>query len=729
MNVKVRHICAILGVAIAVGTVVFMQSLVATNDHQALAVARRLLAELPVTKEATVTRMALDYRPDGRVMQGPPMMACLAAGEAAAGDAGRGLREDECVVTRALFAQRRLPVPPVGAELTFVGRQGTYKLRIKAFLGWDRPLRGYPNVFVTPTAAALIAEEWTAWEPRTAEDLAPGFTSDAGRNMDRSKGLLLWAAALTALCLLLNSLFLSIEAKRRDLATLRMLGLTRGGVVKGVLSEAVALTAIGSAVGSLVAIAALWGYVALDAATFPMGMAVAVKALAVCGLVAPVVAVLAALVALKPALAVRPLEAASARVPRKRHLGMLIAFACGFGAFVAVEVWGSSLMSAFVPSPEWPDAIVSILPGGVSSFDIGKLQGGLRGVRRIHELAPLQVNLEPLEELPSRGPASPGPRPKSYRNVLLLGSDWLPEFRFVAGERTAAVKAIGSGDACVISAMMARARKLKLGDDLKLDCGRGLKMALKVVGVVDCNWHMVTSRGLVRGLNRMPVNTDGPAFVSFDTVEACDPRPAAMVRMTHVWLDYEEEFLRAHGAFEAGRIVEKEIVEALGGAFRETEEGDVYGNAVRLHARDEIADGTLAHGVDIIGSMARVPFIFIAVISLGFIAMLIASLDGRKREFAVLRAVGATRLQLAMTLAKEAMSIACRGVAIGLVGGALAGWLFTSGTRAAMANWGIPPNFAVPWLVIARGTAGALAFALAVAIPTALVLISRATRR
>ncbi len=56
MNVKVRHICAILGVAIAVGTVVFMQSLVATNDHQALAVARRLLAELPVAKEATVAR-------------------------------------------------------------------------------------------------------------------------------------------------------------------------------------------------------------------------------------------------------------------------------------------------------------------------------------------------------------------------------------------------------------------------------------------------------------------------------------------------------------------------------------------------------------------------------------------------------------------------------------------------------------------------------------------------
>ena len=81
---------------------------------------------------------------------------------------------------------------------------------------------------------------------------------------------------------------------------------------------------------------------------------------------------------------------------------MFIAFACGYGAFVAVEVWGSSLTKPFIPSPEWPDAIVSILPGGVSSFDIEKLRS-LRGVKRIGELQPLQVNLLPLEELAGFG--------------------------------------------------------------------------------------------------------------------------------------------------------------------------------------------------------------------------------------------------------------------------------------------------------------------------------------
>ena len=712
---KVRHICAILGVAIAVGTVVFMQGLVATNDHQAMAVAERLLREVPVANEAKVAQFVIDYRPNGRVMQGPPLVACVAASELRSRNDEFRIKDGECVVARAMFAQRRLPVPSVGTELTLIGRKKTHYLKIAAVIDWEKPLRGYPNCFVSAETAAAIDEEWRDWEPKTVEELAPGFTSDAGRNFDRAKALLLWAAALTALCLLVNSLFLSIEAKRKEIAILRMVGMTRGGVARRVMGEAIGLTIAGLVLGVLASLVLLEGYVACNATTYPMGMAISWRHIAICLCLAPVVAVTAAGVALRTALKVKPLEAASNRMPRKKHLGMLIAFACGFGAFVAVEVWGSSLMSAFVPSKEWPDAIVSILPGGVSAFDIEKVQSGVKGVRKIHELAPLQVNLEPLEELPQRGSGM-----KQYRNALLLGSDWLPEFRFVAGTREEAEKAIREGDNCIITEMMARARKLKLGDDLKLDCGRGLKMALKIVGLVDLNWHMVTSRGLVRGLNRMPVNTDGPVFVSFDTVEACDARPAMMVKMTHLWLDYEPEFLKEYGAFEAGRIVEREIVEALGMMTEEIEE-----NAVRLHSRDEVADGTLAHGVEIIGSMAKVPFIFILVIALGFVAMLVASADSRKREFRVLRAVGATKGQLAQVLIGEALKVAGWGILIGLFGGALVGWLCTAGTRAAMANWGIPPSFAVPLVSIAKGAVGAIVFASIVAVPTSMAIVRK----
>ena len=721
---KARHICATLGIAAAVGAVVFMQSLVATNDRQAVAMAERMLSAVPVEAGAKSVQLQLDFRPDGRVLQGPPMIAFAAV--------RKGI--DGALVTKALFAQRRVKnLPSVGDELTLVGRKGAYRVRIAGFVEWERPVRGYPNMFLPPSAVAEIDEDWQPFEPVTAEEAAPMFMSDAGRNMDRAKPLLLWAAALTALCLLVNSLFLSVESRRRELAVLRMVGLTRFGVAKLVAKEALLLSLGGLAVGTFAALAALRVYVACDAETFPSGTAVGIPGIAACIVATPLVALFGALLALKPALSVRPLEAASGRAPRKRHFGMLVAFAFGFGAFVAVEVWGSSLTKPFIPSPEWPDAIVSILPGGVSSFDIEHLRN-LKGVKRIGELQPLQVNLLPLEELKGFGGGGGrggrgGPPRTAYRNALLLASAWLPDFRFSQGDRESAEKALAEGDNCVVTEMMAHARNLKLGDELKVDAGRGLEIALKVVGVVDLNWHMVTSRALVRGMNRMPVNTDGPVFVSFDTLAACDMRPQELVKMTHVWLDYEPEFLAANGVFPAGRIVEREIVEALGGAWSEDSEGEIRGNTVRLHSRDEIADGTLAHGSDLVGAMARVPFIFLAVISLGFVAMLVASFESRRREFVVLRAVGATRFQLAKVLVGEALAVAVAGVALGLFGGALVGWLCTAGTRAAMSNWGLPATFAVPFGVIAEGALGAVVFALLVAVPTALAIVRRSVRR
>ena len=715
---KARHICAVLGIAAAVGAVVFMQSLVATNDHQAVAMAERMLKSVPVEAGARAVQLQLDFRPDGRVLQGPPMMAYAATRKGLSG----------ALVTKALFAQRRVRnLPAVGDELTLVGRKGAYRVKIAGYLEWGRAVRGYPNMFLPPDAEAEIDEEWQDFEPVSAQDVSPLFLSDAGRNMDRAKGLLLWAAALTALCLLVNSLFLSVEARRRETAILRMVGMTRGGVVRLVAREALLLTLVGLLVGVCAALVALHIYVACDAETFPSGAAVGVKGIVFSAIAAPFVAMFGVLLALKPALAVRPLEAASGRMPRRRSLGMLIAFACGFGAFVAVEVWGTSLTKPFIPSPEWPDAIVSILPGGVSSFDIERLRD-LKGVKRIGELQPLQVNLLPLEELKGFGGGRGGrmgPPRKMYRNALLLASAWLPDFRFSAGDRESAEKALAAGDNCVITEMMARARNLGLGDEMKVDAGRGLEIALKVVGIVDLNWHMVTSRGLVRGMNRMPVNTDGPVFVSFDTLAACDMRPQEFVKMTHVWLDYEPEFLAERGVFAAGREVEREIVEALDGAWSEDAEGDVRGNTVRLHARDEISDGTLAHGADLVGAMARVPFVFLAVISLGFVAMLVASFESRRREFAVMHAVGATRLQLARVLVGEALRVAFAAMAVGFAGGALVGWLCTAGTRAAMANWGLPATFAVPVATIAEGALGAVAFALLVAIPSALAIVRR----
>ena len=774
---KARFLCAVLGIAAAVGAVVFTFSLTATNAAQAPALAKRATAPWAAWRfdwgeggrrgradlSLEVVGTTIDLRPGGRVLQGPPMRAVVARAPAENPYGCTKLVEGrwvdpaatnlELVCTRNTLVRfgRGVP-PPVGTDIKFVGEKGTLTAKVVGYLAEAKLPMGWPGVFANPAAFGILKDEthgqvafWKTVPDRAPPDLLTAeseqvvraFTGDEARRMDYARPLLFAAAILTALCLLVNSLLLAVESNRRVLATLRTVGLTRGSVVSLVAAESLFATGVGWLLGCLGGCAALMLFVSADSVSFPVGPAFAWGVMGVAGALALVVALAAILFALRPALAVRPLDAQDMR-PHRRRRGMAIAFGCGFGAFVAVEVWGASLMRAFVPSEEWPDAIVSVLPEGVSSFDIEKLRK-IPGVKRISELMPLQLNFDPEEPMEMPGgrdkrdlPAgnqrerSRLSRPVPCRNALFLAAEWLPQFKFLEGTWEEATNAIFRTDACVITEMTSRARKLHKGDKLRVAIGgRGPKtpVELPIAGVVDLNWHMVTSRGLVRGLNRAPVMTDGPVFVSFDTLESLDARPAPHVKMTHLWVEYEPEFLKEKGVFPAGREVERAIAHALG----LNPENPNNASTVRLHARDEIADGTLAHGSDVIGQAARVPFIFLGILAIGFIAMLVADADASKREFAVLRAVGATKGQLTLRLVLGALRTAFWGIVCGLPVGALTGWLFSFGTGSI---WpGLPHYFVLPVRVVLEGAAGAVAFALAFALPAACTIVRRAARR
>ena len=767
---KARFACAALGMAAAVGAVVFVFSLAATNSAQAPTLAKRAAEPWrswqidgwslpgprgPAQGEARprsginrvpdlkldILGLSIDLRPGGKVMQGPPMMSVMAPapesspyGIAPLVD-GRWVdfsaAEPEFVCTANTLKRfgRDMGVK-LGDVVKFVGRRGTVSARLVGFLAEAKLPRGFPDAFAnSATFAALSGERRgtiSMWRDSVEGDgvLTPEtdtviatFKNDEQRRMDYARPLMLIASVLTALALLVNSLLLSVEANRGPLAILRTVGLSRGGVVRFVMTESLLSAVVGVSLGIFCSICTLKVYVAADAAAFPVGAAVDWRTIVIASMIAISVAFIAVLFALSPALSVRPMDAASF-TPRRRRHGMAVAFAFGFAAFVAVEVWGASLMRGFVPSPEWPDAIVSLLPAGASSFDIEKLRN-LRGVKRISELYPLQLMFPKSDSsIPDKGARFPRYAP----NALFLAAEWLPEFNFVEGSRDECVQAIAEGDACVISLMISNAQNLHKGDSLKVMVGGGrgapgTEVSLPIAGVVDVNWHMVTSRGLVRGMNGAPGMTDGPVFVSLDTIESLDARPSTMVRMTHLWVEYEKDFLAQHGAFKAGRLVEEAVKDAL---------GDPAELTVRLHARDEIAEGTLAHGTDLIGQAARVPFVFLAILAIGFVAMLVAEADAMKREHAVLRAIGATKGYLASRLALGAAKTALVGMAVGLPAGAFFGWLAAGRTASIWS--GMPHYFVVPWRIVAEGAIGALLFALAVAVPTAMSLISRENR-
>ena len=322
---KARFLCAVVGIAAATGSIVFMTSLVATNDAQAPFAAQGAAVpwaawrmvdpdgamsrgragrgmppqETPAKMSPAKCDLALDavplgvdYRPGGRVLQGPPMRVLLAAAPAQNPYGAVRLAEGRwpdasaagCEVVAVRSALRRFSreqEPALGSEVKFVGRATTMTAKVVGYLDGGRLPREFPNVFANASAfAALAGEHQVRVElfrdsPAPADALTPrseqvvaAFRGDEQRRMDYAKPLLVIAAFLTALALLVNSLILSVESNRPALARLRAVGMTRLGVVACVGVEAALTVFDGWVLGVLGAVAALHVYVHFAAAAF-----------------------------------------------------------------------------------------------------------------------------------------------------------------------------------------------------------------------------------------------------------------------------------------------------------------------------------------------------------------------------------------------------------------------------------------------------------------------------
>jgi hypothetical protein len=176
-------------------------------------------------------------------------------------------------------------------------------------------------------------------------------------------------------------------------------------------------------------------------------------------------------------------------------------------------------------------------------------------------------------------------------------------------------------------------------------------------------------------------------------------------RTFFLWLNLSPE-LRAMNGLKASVLLDSQIRAAV------KPDGS---SAIRVHHRDEISDGTLAHGNDILGAMARIPFWSLAVTSTGIVVLLVASVRGSKREFEMMRAVGMTRGQLGRIIFGEALLVTLAALALSLLAGILVGWSFTGLSRWLMSA-GLDVKLIVPWSAIGRGVLFALGLCVAMAV-------------
>lgn len=381
-------------------------------------------------------------------------------------------------------------------------------------------------------------------------------------------------------------------------------------------------------------------------------------------------------------------------------IALIISLTAGLGSYCAVQIWGASMIAPFIPSKELPDVIISMEPRG---FD-PKLAARFAEVKGVKDFEPFHAAqyvladplLQRIEKISGRKPLQ--------NNVLLINLRTLPKnLSYTEG----GADGFTSKD-CIVPEMFARQGNLSIGDTLTIRRpardGSISEHSWTIKGIVDLNWHLFTARSGLRGRSGAPFGTLAPVLICDSSFSA----PAFTPNPPFAWFNLE-----AGMKFNSVERVFKEIVSNLRKNQQpekvrpgEPGPGGIMRGETRLtlQQRDEIADGTMAHGTQLVGELARIPFYALVFLTIGITAVVQANIQSRTEEFALLRRIGMTRRCLLKLLLGEVLLLLISGTIMSLLFGLGIGWVFTAWTRAWMVFGGLPVVLRVPWMQLGEGT-------------------------
>ncbi len=410
-----------------------------------------------------------------------------------------------------------------------------------------------------------------------------------------------------------------------------------------------------------------------------------------------------------------------------RTVGVMATISVGLGLYIAVEIWGASMLNPFKPDRSLPDIVMTCLPQGLDNDTLNKIAHE-EGVDS-STFMPLLVDQFVLSDEVISKLEGNIQYDLWQNNIILLGVDpqvsfgdvpLLP-FDFTSGNMNSAKSELKNGGTCIITRTFATQSGLQIGDTLGIRVPdttitprqgkrsdttqrpegepQQLKVSehteqLRIVGVVNLNWHLYTSRAEMRGRQGKPHRTLGPVFVSAEQAQRMIPKED---KYYFAWFNLTSEYKKMDRV-EATNSLSTRINKYV----------NIPGMEVKVRHRDQITADTIDHARDIIGALSSVPFWSLLIFSLSMLNLLIAIVVERRKELGTMRAIGMTKWQFARQLAGEVILVWGAGVLFSVIFGVAAGWSFTGWSRVVLPFGGIPLVFDAPWGHIALSIAFSL---------------------
>lgn len=393
----------------------------------------------------------------------------------------------------------------------------------------------------------------------------------------------------------------------------------------------------------------------------------------------------------------------------RRATGIAMTLTVCLGSSVLLNTWGRTMVTPFLPSPQLPDQVISLLPAGVPP----EHADAIREVPGIvaERVVPLRVEQTflgtaliahtagDLEDISVQIIGiDPAVLTAGGANPLLHVEANLPMAELA--------ELLAQPDACLVPPAFAQTFALAPGDTMPIShCSGQREVALRVSGIASLpGWQWITKMGRMRTLSDKPM---AAILVSMATAERLG------VPTIRHWLadtadDADPAILRRHL---------QKIADTHAGAYRNAHFGpaQVDKPSVKMIATGEIARRMQERSDAVIWVLGAIPLATLLIAVLGVAHGVTAGIRARQWEFAVLRAVGMTGLQVRRMILGETLVTVVAAVVMSFIVGIAMAWaaitvslqLFATGTGA--------PPLIIPWLdiVLAAGITAAAALAAA----------------
>ncbi len=403
-----------------------------------------------------------------------------------------------------------------------------------------------------------------------------------------------------------------------------------------------------------------------------------------------------------------------------RSAGTVLTLAICLGLSVTLNVWGRTMVTPFLPSPDLPDTVVSVMPAGLPSeaADAVRELPGVDGDR----VLPMAV-----EQTALGGhllAASGGDLSQAY--VLIVGVDPRAAFtsddpllplEFADGDAASGIAALERPGACLVPPAFAKRFDLRIGDPvpLRTPAGATREEPLVVGGIASLpGWHWVTKFSRMRTLGGKPL---APLVVHRDTAAAL-----GIGRIRHWYIDQAPDYDRAEL-----RTALQRLAEAHAGAYVDAHFGPGMARGVSVKVIDtiDVRDRMKTRADGVIWILGALPLTALLVAILGVANAIAAGIRVRTWEFGVLRSVGLEADTAGRLVLGEALLLALAAAVLSVPAGILtarAGIIL--GVQAYNTGTALPGTV-IPWLDIVI----AVLITAAVALLAALLPARRLARR